>query len=283
MIMKFADDTKGLQEIRDDNDRRKLQTALDRLVEWSKKWCMEFNVKKCKIMHIGCHNPGYSYYMNGQELQVVEEERDIGVIVQRSLKPGKQCERAASMGNTVLNQLVRNFHYRDRKIFKQLYITYVRPHLEFATQAWSPWTTQDCETLEKVQRKAVRMISGLDSTASYEQKCKEIGLDTLASRRRKQDLLQTFRILRGIDSVAPDKIFQRQVDRQHRVTRTADPSNLTIPHARTDLRINSFQIRAAKAWNSLDKKVKESNSLAAFKNALNNTGERLEIEGGEAR
>ncbi len=56
LILKFADDTKGLQEIRGIDDNRKLQTALDKLVEWADRWAMQFNVKKCKIIHMGNNN-----------------------------------------------------------------------------------------------------------------------------------------------------------------------------------------------------------------------------------
>ena len=51
--MKFADDTKGLQEIGGEDDRIKLQMTLDRLVEWAEEWGMKFNIEKCKIMHVG--------------------------------------------------------------------------------------------------------------------------------------------------------------------------------------------------------------------------------------
>ena len=71
--------------------------------------------------------------MEGTQLEVVEEEKDIGVIVHRSLKPSRQCKKAAGIVTAVLRQLARNFHYRDKNTFKNLYVRYVRPHLEFAT------------------------------------------------------------------------------------------------------------------------------------------------------
>jgi hypothetical protein len=58
---------------------------------------------------------------------------------------------------SVLNQLKRNFHFRDRHIFVNLYKQHVRPHLEFSSQAWSPWLVGDIEVIEKVQEKAVRI------------------------------------------------------------------------------------------------------------------------------
>jgi len=161
MLIKFADDTKGLQEIKGDEDRAKLQAALDNMVRWAQDWGMEFNTAKCKIMHVGHNNPGYQYTMAGTVLEEVEEEKDVGVTVHRSLKPSRHCQKAAGLATGVLKQLAKNFHYRDRYTFKKLYVQYVRPHLEFASPAWSPWTESDKATIENVQVKAISMISGL--------------------------------------------------------------------------------------------------------------------------
>jgi hypothetical protein len=51
-------------------------------------------------------------------------------------------------------------------------LKYIRPHLEFAAAAWSPWHASDKDLIEKIQRRAVSMISGLQGK-SYEEKLKE--------------------------------------------------------------------------------------------------------------
>jgi ribonuclease P/MRP protein subunit RPP40 len=122
---------------------------------------MEFNVKKCNVMHLGFNNPGQEYLMDGQVLEETTEERDIGVAMQRNLKPSAQCTKAARTAQTVLSQMTRAFHYRDRHIYVRLYVQYVRPHLEFASSAWSPWAEADKEVLEKIQTRAISMVSGL--------------------------------------------------------------------------------------------------------------------------
>ena len=76
--------------------------------------------------------------MDGAQLVEVEEEKDVGVLIHKSMKPARHCRKAASTGTGVLNQIRRNFHFRDRHVFIKLYKQYVRPHLEFATPAWSP-------------------------------------------------------------------------------------------------------------------------------------------------
>ena len=164
MLIKFADDIKGLQEIDGEEDRNKLQLTLDRPMEWAADWGMMFNTEKCKIMHVGRNNPQYEYFMGGVKLETVEEEKDIGVVIHNSLKPSRHCKKVADTANAVLRQLTKNFHFRDRHIFKKLYIQYVRhvrPHLEFASPAWSPWNETDKSTMEKVQIRAVNQISGL--------------------------------------------------------------------------------------------------------------------------
>ncbi len=57
----------------------------------------------------------------------------------------------------------------------------MRPHLEFAVQAWNPWTQQDMKCYKRVQKKAVGMVSGLRETI-YEEKVEELGLTTLKER-----------------------------------------------------------------------------------------------------
>ena len=77
--------------------------------------------------------------MGGIELQAVDEEKDIGVLVHKSLKPGRNCEKAANMAGAVLKQLTKNFYFGIGTSSKILYMRYVRPHLEFASRAWSQW------------------------------------------------------------------------------------------------------------------------------------------------
>jgi ribonuclease P/MRP protein subunit RPP40 len=73
-------------------DRDKLQEALDCLCDWADKWGMSFNVSKCKVMHVGRNNPEYEYTMRGQKLETTDEERDIGVMITKNLKPSAQSK-----------------------------------------------------------------------------------------------------------------------------------------------------------------------------------------------
>ena len=136
----FADDTKLGHKVSTDRDREVLQDCLNKLLVWATEWCMEFNVKKCKILHTGRNNNKFMYSMNGLPLEEIQQERDIGVVISNDLKPSKQCAEAARRASVVLGQVSRAFMYRDRITFLKLYTQFITCHLEFAIPAWSPWT-----------------------------------------------------------------------------------------------------------------------------------------------
>ena len=268
LLLKFADDTKLAQVIRDDESRRTLQEALNALMAWAERWGMAFNTAKCKVMHVGRANPRYEYHMGGQPLSKTELERDIGVLVNSNLKPSDQCCKAAKTANSVLGQLTRGFHYRDRKTFMKLYKLYVRPHLEFAAAAWNPWTSADKETLEKVQKRAISMVSGLGNM-NYEERLKELGMTTLEKRREELDLIEMYKIMSGKSDVDYNVWFTKVADAEGgRTTRlAADPLNVRVQAARLELRRNFFSTRVCEKWNSLPSDAKNAKSVSHFKSA----------------
>ena len=85
----------------------KLRGNLKKLVAWSKEWQMDFNGNKCKVLHFGHKNGQVHYVMDGNILESVEEEWDLGVIIQRNLKVDKQCAKAAKTANDVLGMIRR--------------------------------------------------------------------------------------------------------------------------------------------------------------------------------
>ena len=114
---------------------------------------MKFNVDKCHVLHLGRNNKRRPYVMHGKQLETSEMEKDIGVLASDSLKPGMRCEKAARTAQGVLTQVLRALSYRDRTVLPKILVQYVRPHLEFAVQAWAPWQRGDIELLENACRR----------------------------------------------------------------------------------------------------------------------------------
>ena len=225
---------------------------------------MEYNVKKCKVMHIGHGNTRQVYTMKGQVLDTINEETDVGVRVADTLKPGAQCRKAAKTAQTVLSQITRAFHYRDRHTFMPLYKQYLRPHLEFAAPAWSPWTRNDIDCLEKVQKRAVSMVSGL-AGHDYEDRLQELGLDTLEERRLHIDMTQVYKVLNGKDKVSSDTWFASVAARERATRAAADPMNLRVPAPRLEVRKHFFTQRVPAEWNRIPAALKSAATVAAFK------------------
>ena len=270
-ISKFADDTKLICKVNVVNDSITLQDEINNLYKWSMDWQMLFNSTKCKVMHFGRKNPNVYYTMNGHApagtvLEVVDNEKDLGIIIHKSLKPSKQCAAAAKKANMVLGQMARAFSYRDKCTWIRLYKQYVRPHLEYAVQAWSPWTDEDIDLIESVQKRAVKMTYGL-KTDTYERKLKELHMTTLQDRRRRGDMIEVWKILKGHENVKIYTFFKMVDEYSARTTRLSDSMMLAKPIARLEIRKNFFSHRVIDPWNNLPFHIKNSPSINSFKNS----------------
>ena len=89
-----------------------------------------------------------------------------------------------------------------------LYKTLVGPHLEYCVQAWRPHLKKDIEKIEKVQRRATRMMMG-GEVLDYESRLKRVGLTTLETRRLRADMLEVYKIMNGMEGIIEAKFFER--------------------------------------------------------------------------
>ena len=136
IISIFVNDTKIARTVSNKADQCKMQNLVNRLGEWSICWDLKFNVKKCKIFHTGRNNPGYDYTLSGQTLAFTAAEKDVGVILTPDLQPSKMVARAATRVNQVLGAMARAVTWRDKLTWINLYKVFVRPKLEYCSQAW---------------------------------------------------------------------------------------------------------------------------------------------------
>ena len=265
IISKFADDTKAGRKVMNCFDKETLQKDINNLLDWADKWQMTFNDDKCKVMHLGHGNLQFDYTMGSHTLEAVEVEKDVGVWIHNSLKPSYHCAKAVVKANQVLGQMSRAFHYRDKIYWVRLYKTYVRPHLEYCIQAWCPWTSADRDLLESVQKRAVRMISGLQGE-SYVDKLLEIGLPSLDHRRQRGDMIEVWKILNKVEDVDPAHWFVMAAESSSRMTRqTCCPLQIATPTYQHEFRKNFFSVRCVPKWNSLPDCVKLAKSIDMFK------------------
>jgi hypothetical protein len=146
------------------------------------------------------------------------------------------------------------------------------------------WSRQDCEEflddlekefkkvnkeLDTYPEKALKMVSGIKAK-SYEERCKELGLDTLEKRRSIQDMVETFRILCSNNDGYASGILETVRTTGARTRQAAEPLNLVHKYARTEVRRNSFSVRVAEPWNKLSRETREAKNVQQFKRLLKN-------------
>ena len=245
-VLKFADGTKLFRKVNTDGNKQHLQNDLDRLVKWSEKWQMLFNFGKCKCLHTGHRNLNVNYKMGDTVLGTTVKEKDLGVTISADMKVSEQCGIAASKGNQILGLIRRNITYKGKKLIIHLYKAIVRPHLEYCIQAWRPYRKKDIDTLERIHRRAIKLIPELRDL-SYEERLKECGLTTLETRRLRGDQIEVFKILNGYENIDRNMFFSLKKDSRTR----GHEVKLVKDQCRLDIRKHSFSQRTINKWNKL--------------------------------
>lgn len=267
-IKMFADDTKISLPISCTQDAQILQDDIHKLEDWSKEWLLKFNPTKCKVMHCGKGNPKAKYFMEGEDGRAceVEEtvvEKDLGVHVSSTLKPTFHCQKAAKKGMAALRLLRSSFDRFDTTNFKPLFTTYVRPHLEYCIQAVGPYMVQDFKALEKVQRRASKLVKEIKHLP-YKQRLKKLKMMSIEERVLRGDLIETYKILTGKVKVNPDQFFELSHEERTR----GHKLKLSKRRAAHFSRLKFFSNRVVAPWNKLPLEVIEARTTQGFKNSL---------------
>ena len=151
---------------------------------------MLFNQSKCKCLHIGRANGKEPFEMHNTVLTISAD-----------WKVSEQCGITARKGNQLLGMIKRNITYIP------LYKSIVRAHLEYCIQAWRPHLKKDIDKLERVQRRATKLIPEL-RILSYEDRVQQCKLTTLETRRVRGDQIEVFKITHRIEGLDSGMFFK---------------------------------------------------------------------------
>ena len=258
----FADDLKMYARSSTYVDNQK---DIDVMDKWQQLWLVNFNTvdQKCKVMYVGRNNPHHEYYLGGELLPSVENEKDLGVTTTTKMNWDEHIGNCVKKANSSMAWISRTIITRNKDVMLNLYKSLVRPHIEYCVQLWAPqpgygnWRI--IMDIEGVQRKYTRLIEGIGSL-TYEERLKKLSLTTLLERRARGDLIETFKIVNGLTNYG-EQFF----------TLSRRGKNLIIPPHYGSISKNKaefFSRRVVKYWNKLPTKVQMSVSVDSFKRNL---------------
>jgi hypothetical protein len=197
----FADDTAVYLTVDSDKDERSLQTDLDSLQTWSKKWDMSFNPSKCQVLQITkakCPIPT-RYTLHGQTLITVPSARYLGVDIANNLSWNTHVDRVTASANKTLGFLRRNVRTSAPGVRELAYKALVRPQLEYASCIWDPHTKANISKVEMVQRRAARWtLNNYSRYSSVTSMFNQLGWRSLEQRRADARLCLLFKIIHGL-------------------------------------------------------------------------------------
>ena len=263
----FADDAKLLKIIKSQDDCKVLQADIDKIHDWSIRWKLEFNAKKCHVLEMGksIRRPSWNYRIGEEMITKSKEEKDLGVIIQDTLTPDRHIGGIFGASYRMLTNIRIAFNYLDKDIMKRIIMNMIRPKLEYAAVVWSPHKKKDIRKLERIQRTATKMVPELKDL-NYEERLEEMGLPTLQKRRERGDLITMYKLVNQME----------KVDRQDLVRHIEEGTRCTRGHVKKirknrctgDIMKYSFPYRTVDIWNELKEEVVIAANVHMFKEKL---------------
>ena len=160
-VSKFANDAKLCGAVDLLEGRVTIQRNLDRLERWARPTLMKFNKAKCKVLHKVWGNPKHKRRLGGEWIESGPSEKDLGMLVDEKLTMTQQCVLTAQKASCFLGCIKSSMASRLREV-TTLYSALMRPHLESCVRLWSPQHRRDMDLVERVQRRVMKMIRGME-------------------------------------------------------------------------------------------------------------------------
>ena len=197
----FADDTRLLSAVKNDDDRRLTQIDLEQIYEWAKNNNMMFNSSKFELLRYDHPNvePSDDGYKTpeGINIQQCKHLRDLGVIMSDDGNFQQQIDNVVTKARQMIGWVLRTFKTRESTALLTLYKTLILPLIEYCCVLWNPSTTGQIRKLEAVQRTYTARMTGMQNM-NYWQRLKHLKMYSLERRRERYIIIYIWKIINGL-------------------------------------------------------------------------------------
>ena len=262
-LLLFADDPKAIGKSDNEHDHALIQDDLSAIEVWSEENELPFSVAKCACLHYGYHNPKLSYKINGSTVKDTDTCSDLGVIRTSDFRYKSHIDSICLKASRLSAMIFRLFSTRSRSFMCKLFLTYVRPLLEYASTVWNPKEIGLCEQLEAIQRKFTRRLFGRNAPV-YEQRLNLLNMPSLFSRRDNADLTFAFKLIHNIIDLDKSAVG---IELSQGITRSSG-IDLRVRRAKYEYVKKCFNYSIAHKWNKLPVTTKTAKSLSDFKSRI---------------
>lgn len=267
----FADDTMVYVYV--DNPQTsadQLNADLSKITSWAKTWLVSFSPEKTKSMLCTQKRspPIPDLFFDGKVLENVIHHKHLGITLQSNLKWDNHITEIITKVNKRLDIMTCLKYKLDRKTLEKMYFAFIRPIIEYGNNIWSNCNAKQTEDIEKLQKRAARVITGGIIRTPTDVLYQELGWESLESRRDHNNLILLHKTIRNetpqylYDTISPN--MNKSSDRPRR-------QNFLQPfNCRTQTFYNSFYCKTVREFNNLDSSLRENNlSTASLKSKLN--------------
>nr|CAD2209582.1 unnamed protein product [Meloidogyne enterolobii]CAD2209606.1 unnamed protein product [Meloidogyne enterolobii] len=242
----YADDVKLYIAHKNGIERDQLNKALFKLEKWTEDNGLEISPNKCYVLYLGKNNMKKEYSIHGLKVQETECIRDLGVLIDSKISFNNHINMIIKNAYLKSFQIIRIIKSRDLNLLVNIYKTYIRSQLEYATEVWNPQMKYQIDKIEKIQKLFTKNIykkCGLVKVP-YEERLITCKLEKLIDRRKVADLSTAFKIIKGFTSLNSQKYFNlsNRSLRRPLLLRTKKYINRTK---------NNFFHRVVNNWNNL--------------------------------
>ena len=247
----------------------KLNSNLERLAAWAKRWLITYNPDKTEAVTFSLAkdtNP-ISLCFNDVSVKGVNSHKHLGITFSADGKWSAHIEKIIKVTSKMISSLRKLKYLLSRSVLNKIYILFIRPHFEYACEVWDGCAQYQANRIEQLQLEAARIVTGLPKYTPVKYLYFETGWETLSERRRKRKLCLFYKIQNEMVPTYLSELVPSNVASKTRYN-LRNSENITVPITRLKIYYESFIPSTIRMWNDIPVHVRNSSSVSTFKYAI---------------